>query len=1775
LKTNPLHTLFTLFALLLFITVTFAQQKPQPILLKNGILNRINNISGITADSLQTVHFRKNYYVLLQFRNLPGNAERAHLLARGVHLFDYLPGQSYLAELPDDLPPAALQDFEVTGIYKIPAPIKISPSLADNPEAYTQGEGQVIAVSFFGQMTKEEVGKILEEAGAQLITTKIKPDKVLFIRAGKAVLQRIAALPYISYIGPQSLKDRSLNYNNRATHGVDALSNDPVRRLQGDGMVVGVGDDASPYTHVDFTGRQIDRFATSPISSHGVHVSGTVAGGGILDPTYKGMAPHATIVSQYYSDILANAEVYLGDYNMTLTNNSYTAYYSGCAWEGEYDFLSYYLDGQLAANPTLLHVFAAGNDGFLNCTPYSLPYATIKSGYQCAKNVLSVGILDNWYNIISPYSSCGPVNDGRLKPEIIAGGESIYSTFPNNSYGIKSGSSMASPTVAGSLALLGQRYRQLHGGADPSAALMKALVCNTATDMGNPGPDFMFGFGSLNALAAVEALETNRYQTSTVNNGSNYTYTLTGIPAGLQQLKVLLYWPDAPAAPGAATTLVNDLDLTVTGSDAVVHQPLILNPAAGHVTDIAVEGADHLNNIEQVVINNPPAGSFTLTVKGTSIPSGSQNFVVAWQPIQPSVILQYPLGLETWTPGSSETIRWIAYGGDPNPFTLEYSSDNGGSWTTISNSIPSSQRMYTWTVPATATNQGLIRVSRNGTSYSAVSNYGFTILGQPVITATNPCQGYAQLNWSAITSATGYDIFQLKGDTMTKIASTAGTSFLIGHLRRDSSYWFAVSAVNGSIDSRRSLARQITPSGGSCALTALDNDITIDSLITPLTGRQFTSSQLSAAETISIELKNLGTIATSAPVSLSYRINGGAITTESTSAVIPSGGGVYNYSFTAKADLSAPGSYTIQTWVSYPGDPQSANDTLTTVVKHLQNAPVTLNPAYTEGFESATAAEYTNAIMGFSGLDRCDFSRSNANGRARTFLNSGFARTGVRSAILDQMHYNTSTTADSLITTFNLSAYTATDQVWLNFYYRNQGIDSSFPGNMVWIRGNEQAAWIPVYTLDASFEKIGVYQPSSNINVTAMLKAAVPSQTVSSSFQVKFGEQGHTSANSVITDGDLDDGYSFDDITLTRASNDVSVLSLEAPMVSGICNLSNAETIKVKVRNYSNVPLSNIPVTYSVNGVNVTESIPSVNAGDSIIYSFTHKADLSAFQTYSLRAWVSAVGDTYAANDSLPVIIFRTVPLVNSFPYLEGFETSDGHWFTGGTNSSWQWGAPSKTIIDKAAGGTKCWVTSLTGNYNDNELSYLYSPCFDLSTLANPVLSFSHIFRTEDNCTCDFHWVEYSTDGLSWMKLGASTSGVNWYDNAPLQAWQKSDTPWHVSSYDIPVNTSHVRFRIVMNSDPGTNYEGVGIDDVHIFDKAAIYSGADTIRTQPVSGNDWVNFDIGVSGQRRIVSIQPNGQDLGNVTVKVFMNTGGVRNDGKQYYLDRNIVIQPSTPPTGNVKVRYYFLDSEVRSLLAAADCPACSTLTDAYRAGIAQYSTPVATEEDSTLTNNTTGFYHFLLPRQDVSVIPYDNGYYAEYSVNGFSEFWINAGGPGNQQSQGPALLSFTATRSGGKGLLQWSTSGEINAARFIIEKSHDGTVFTLLDSVTAHNGDTVNQYQFTDIGLWKGANYYRLKLLNVDGRYNYSPVRTIDLDDAGALINIYPNPYHSGELHITSSAVLRNIGLVDVSGRVILQKPIGGNACTFTPGHLSQGIYFVLIDTEEGRKVEKLLVK
>lgn len=1759
----------------LFVVTLSAQETPRPVRLKTGAIARFSNLRNDLhiTDSLKAFHYRNRFYTLIQFTKLPDSTERQKLAQEGVVLYDYIPDNTFLAEVTDQLPPGLLRKNNIGGVFTMNAAAKISPVLLKQLKEPMRDPDKLIAVCFYGNITKATAIEELKKAGAQIIETKIQPSHVVFIDAAAATVQKIASLPFVSYISSQQIKPVPLNYNNRSAHAIDALSATAGRNLQGSNVTLGLGDDADASTHIDFTGRLINRNPGNA-NTHGTHVMGTMAGAGILNPKYKGMAPKATIIGQYFSDILVNTPYYVNDYNMVLTNNSYTSAANGCEGEGEYDVLSNYVDDQMNSDPALLHVFACGNDGNNTCSPFPAAYGTIKSGFQCGKNVLSVGAIDNaTYNIVS-FSSRGPVNDGRLKPEIVAGGWSVISTIPNNGYGTDWGTSMACPTVTGALGLLYERYRQLHGGTNPTSALIKAVACNSADDLGNAGPDYTFGFGRLNARNAVEAIENNNYFIGIMSNGGTGTFTIPSVPAGTAQIKIMLYWNDPAATPDAGSALVNNLDLAVTAPDATVHHPLILNPASGSVGNLATEGVDNLNNIEQVVINNPPAGDFTVTVNGTSIPSGSQYYAVAYQVIAPGVTLLYPFGEETWVPGENETIRWNASDPNTSSFTIDYSLDNGSTWTTINNNVAATSRFYVWAVPALPTGSGLIRVSRNSTSYSAVSTYNFTILGQPSVTVTNTCPGYANLSWGAITSATSYDIMMLKGSDMQVIANTTGTSYLLGGLNKDSTYWLAVRPLTGTAPGRRSIAQSIVPSGGACAAPDFDNDFTPDLLAAPVTGRMYTSSQLGTVAP-QVRIKNLGSIASSGSFNISYQVNGGAVVTENSTQSIAANSS-YTYTFAVPYNFSATGTYTIKAWVDYSSDALHTNDTLVTIVKHLQNDPIVLTasvPSFTEGFEGGAAQTYYSITQGFDGLDRCDFSASTTNGRARTFINSGIARTGNRAITLDQKAYTGVSTADSLVTTFNLSGYTSADELWLSFYFRNQGTDFSATGNQIWIRGSETDAWIPVYTLPYNYSDFGLYRAATPVNITETLASAVPAQTVSSSFQVRFGQQGFRSANSVVPDGNLDDGFTYDDVTITLAIDDLAMVQLVNPTTNNVCALSNTEPITIQVKNYSSNTLTGVPVSYRINnGTPVTENIPTIAPGEVLNYTFAQKADLSAYQQYTVATWVKYATDNYPSNDSM-TSTFHTTPLITSYPYLEGFESNNGNWYTVGINSSWQWGVPAKTIINKAANGTKIWTTSLNGTYNNNEFSYLYSPCFDLSGLTQPVLSFSHIFRTEDNCDCDFHWVEYSTDGQNWSGLGSSGSGTNWYDNGTYNAWKASVTHWQVSSYDIPATSNTVRFRIVMYSDPGVNYEGVGIDDIHVFDKAAVYSGANITSglAQPVSGNNWIHF---TSGGNRIVSINPNGQDLGNTDVKVYINTGSVRNDGYQYYLDRNIVIQPTNAPTAPVSIRYYFLNTEANNLISASGCGTCSTISDAYAAGVTQYSYAPA-EENGTLGDNGSGMYNFITPSQ-VNIIPYDNGYYAEYQVSHFSEFWINGGGPGQNKPLPMIMGLFTVTKNKNTALLQWTTLQESNSDQFIIERSADGISYTTIGTLPASgNSTTTKKYQFTDEKIATGINYYRIKLMNKDGKSMYSPVRKISYIDNDFTVSILPNPITKGVVYINTSVNCNRLELRDATGRMITAANVTGTQNQLTVQHVAKGVYFITVITDGGKKVEKVFIE
>ncbi|HVG11980.1 MAG TPA: S8 family serine peptidase, partial [Flavisolibacter sp.] len=309
------------------------------------------------------------------------------------------------------------------------------------------------------------------------------------------------------------------------------------RGLLGEGVVIGVGDNATILGNVDFSGRILSS-GVNDIAPHGIHVSGTATGAGIINQGARGYAPRAKIASEYFSNVLFNSPRLIQDYNMVVTNNSY-GNYIGCGTFGVYETTANLVDQMAFDYPNLLNVFASGNSGTAGCYPFPTGFHNVLGGYQSSKNALIVGNTTD-SGLIYHASSKGPVEDGRIKPEVTAMGTQVFSNGAFNSYYTNTGTSMASPAVAGGSALLYQRYRQLSGGVDPESALVKALICNGATDRGNKGPDYSYGFGWMNLQRSVDMLENARFFQGTSTNGSVTINNIT-VPPNTAQLKIMLY----------------------------------------------------------------------------------------------------------------------------------------------------------------------------------------------------------------------------------------------------------------------------------------------------------------------------------------------------------------------------------------------------------------------------------------------------------------------------------------------------------------------------------------------------------------------------------------------------------------------------------------------------------------------------------------------------------------------------------------------------------------------------------------------------------------------------------------------------------------------------------------------------------------------------------------------------------------------------------------------------------------------------------------------------------------------------------------------------------------------------------------------------------------------------------------------------------------------------------------------------------------------------------
>jgi hypothetical protein len=278
----------------------------------------------------------------------------------------------------------------------------------------------------------------------------------------------------------------------------------------------------------------------------------------------------------------------------------------------------------------------------------------------CAKNLMTVGAINDAVSggvrslangTMSSFSGWGPADDGRIKPDIVANGVGLYSTYntANNSYASLSGTSMATPNAAGSAVLLVDYYGRLLPGQAMRASTLKGLIIHTADDLGRAGPDYTFGWGLMNTKAAADQIQkhaaapTAKFIYEGLLNGSTPSEEISFVWDGTSPIQATLCWTD-PA--GTAKTglddrtpvLKNDLDLRIIGPTGMTNFPYVLD--VYNPTNVATTGDNIVDNVEQIRIAAPVAGTYIVRVshKGT-LADSQQNFSLLLNGQQPPGIV--------------------------------------------------------------------------------------------------------------------------------------------------------------------------------------------------------------------------------------------------------------------------------------------------------------------------------------------------------------------------------------------------------------------------------------------------------------------------------------------------------------------------------------------------------------------------------------------------------------------------------------------------------------------------------------------------------------------------------------------------------------------------------------------------------------------------------------------------------------------------------------------------------------------------------------------------------------------------------------------------------------------------------------------------------------------------------------------------------------------------------------------------------------------------------
>jgi hypothetical protein len=444
--------------------------------------------------------------------------------------------------------------------------------------------------------------------------------------------------------------------------------------ITGNNMVIGQWDYSKPRTTHQLLSGKINTYDSSQnqtISRHSTNIAGTLAGNN-GEAEARGIAYEAKINAyDWVNDVQEMlSEAYNGTTGILVANNSYgfDPMYLQTYQFGKYNLTAQSWDNLMYLKPYLQIVKAAGNAREID--PGIVPQVSAKNGYDLlegagiAKNVLVVASAKKNINMssdeafdISAFSSYGPTDDGRIKPDICAPGENIYSSIEtyDTAYGTYRGTSSAAAVVSGIITLLQQYYKSVN----PSQKYMlsstvRALLAHTANDKGTEGPDYIYGWGLADAKRASEAIYNNiegiinnekkstLIKEVTLNQGNKYTLYVVPYET-TQPLSATISWTDPQGNMVSnvvdlnSPNVINDLDLKIVkinpdGTESTYYPWKLggMSNLTGAATNTSTNDVD---TIERVDIKNPQKVTYKIIVSPKTnttplLPSGNQTFSI-------------------------------------------------------------------------------------------------------------------------------------------------------------------------------------------------------------------------------------------------------------------------------------------------------------------------------------------------------------------------------------------------------------------------------------------------------------------------------------------------------------------------------------------------------------------------------------------------------------------------------------------------------------------------------------------------------------------------------------------------------------------------------------------------------------------------------------------------------------------------------------------------------------------------------------------------------------------------------------------------------------------------------------------------------------------------------------------------------------------------------------------------------------------------------------------